>query len=147
MKHKFTVLWLLILLYGSSYGFLMEPDLSEKRPFNRVGTHLIVELMECTFLYADLDYQMFLWYAAYLSGSEILKVETHVFKPQGWTGFALLAESHISVHTWPENGYVALDIFMCGDGDINKTLVFFINLFKPERMHCITLERGYELGE
>ena len=40
---------------------------------------------------------------------------THSFKPQGVTGLALLAESHISIHTWPEIGYAAIDVFTCGD--------------------------------
>ena len=40
---------------------------------------------------------------------------THQFQPQGVTGLALLAESHISIHTWPESGYAAVDVFTCGD--------------------------------
>jgi S-adenosylmethionine decarboxylase len=40
---------------------------------------------------------------------------THRFDPQGVTGLALLAESHISIHTWPESGYAAVDVFTCGD--------------------------------
>ena len=39
----------------------------------------------------------------------------HRFEPQGVTGLALLAESHISIHTWPESGYAAVDVFTCGD--------------------------------
>ena len=44
---------------------------------------------------------------------EVLKIETHKFEPQGVTGYALLAESHISIHTWPENGVAKCDIFTC----------------------------------
>tara|TARA_B100001109_G_scaffold50386_1_gene40554 strand:- start:93 stop:425 length:333 start_codon:yes stop_codon:yes gene_type:complete len=44
---------------------------------------------------------------------EILKVETHKFEPQGVTGYALLAESHISIHTWPEKEIAKCDIFTC----------------------------------
>jgi S-adenosylmethionine decarboxylase len=40
---------------------------------------------------------------------------SHRFEPQGVTGLALLAESHISIHTWPESGYAAVDVFTCGD--------------------------------
>ena len=44
---------------------------------------------------------------------EVLKIETHKFEPQGVTGYALLAESHISIHTWPEKGVAKCDIFTC----------------------------------
>ncbi len=44
-----------------------------------------------------------------------INLVTHSFKPQGVTGLALLAESHISIHTWPEIGYAAIDVFTCGD--------------------------------
>tara|TARA_Y100001978_G_C23482349_1_gene332237 strand:- start:253 stop:594 length:342 start_codon:yes stop_codon:yes gene_type:complete len=46
---------------------------------------------------------------------EVLKIETHKFEPQGVTGYALLAESHISIHTWPERGVAKCDIFTCND--------------------------------
>lgn len=44
----------------------------------------------------------------------LIDVRTHSFDPQGITGFALLAESHISIHTWPEFGFAAIDAFTCG---------------------------------
>ncbi len=45
----------------------------------------------------------------------MINLITHHFEPQGVTGLALLAESHISIHTWPESGYAAVDVFTCGD--------------------------------
>ena len=48
-------------------------------------------------------------------GATLLHIHTHKFSPQGVSGVAVLAESHISVHTWPEIGYGAFDVFMCGD--------------------------------
>ncbi len=48
-------------------------------------------------------------------GATLLHIHTHKFSPQGVSGVAILAESHISVHTWPEIGYGAFDVFMCGD--------------------------------
>lgn len=53
--------------------------------------------------------------AAENAGATLLNVYTHSFKPQGVTGFALLAESHISIHTWPEFCFASLDAFTCGD--------------------------------
>jgi S-adenosylmethionine decarboxylase len=49
------------------------------------------------------------------AGATLLNLITHRFEPQGVTGLALLAESHISIHTWPESGYAAVDVFTCGD--------------------------------
>ena len=53
--------------------------------------------------------------AAHLSESILLNVSSHKFNPHGVTAIALLAESHISIHTWPENGMAVCDVFTCGD--------------------------------
>ena len=53
--------------------------------------------------------------SAKIAGATLLNLVTHSFKPQGVTGLALLAESHISIHTWPEIGYAAIDVFTCGE--------------------------------
>ena len=53
--------------------------------------------------------------AATLSESTLLGVQSHKFQPQGVTAVALLAESHISIHTWPENGMAVCDVFTCGE--------------------------------
>ncbi len=82
-----------------------------------VGKHCILELYECD--QAKLNDEAFLrtavTTAAKLSGATLLNLITHRFEPQGVTGLALLAESHISIHTWPENRYAAVDVFTCGD--------------------------------
>ncbi len=81
------------------------------------GKHCILELYECDEF--KLNDEAFLrttiTIAAKLAGATLLHLITHRFEPQGVTGMALLAESHISVHTWPENGYAAVDVFTCGD--------------------------------
>ena len=53
--------------------------------------------------------------AARVANATLLDVRTHLFEPQGVIGFVLLAESHISIHTWPELGYAAIDVYTCGD--------------------------------
>ena len=53
--------------------------------------------------------------AAVLCESTLLNVSSHKFSPHGVTAIALLAESHISIHTWPENGVAVCDVFTCGD--------------------------------
>ena len=82
-----------------------------------VGKHCILELYACDS--ARLDDEAFLrdtlTAAAKRAGATLLNLITHRFEPQGVTGLALLAESHISIHTWPESGYAAVDVFTCGD--------------------------------
>ena len=56
-----------------------------------------------------------LFHASILSNSKILKIDFHEFTPRGVTGFALLADSHISIHTWPENNVAKCDIFTCNE--------------------------------
>lgn len=53
--------------------------------------------------------------AAEAAGATLISVNTHAFKPHGVTGFALLAESHISIHTWPECNFASIDAFTCGE--------------------------------
>ncbi len=82
-----------------------------------VGKHCILELYDCD--RSRLDDEAFLrdaiTTAAKRAGATLLHLVTHRFDPQGVTGLALLAESHISIHTWPESGYAAVDVFTCGD--------------------------------
>ena len=82
-----------------------------------VGKHCILELYNCD--PSRLDDEAFvrdtMTTAAKRAGATLLNLITHRFQPQGVTGLALLAESHISIHTWPESGYAAVDVFTCGD--------------------------------
>lgn len=79
------------------------------------------------------------------AGAQILGSKFHVLDPNnGMTGVILLAESHLSIHTWPEHDYVALDIFMCGNSmvSIDETFQFIIRALKPARFSSKNLERG-----
>ncbi|QEY32156.1 adenosylmethionine decarboxylase [Synechococcus sp. RSCCF101] len=82
-----------------------------------VGKHCILELYDCSSV--RLNDESFiagsLTRAASEAGATLLRLVTHRFEPQGVTGLALLAESHVSIHTWPESGYAAVDVFTCGD--------------------------------
>ena len=82
-----------------------------------VGKHCILELYGCdgTKLDDELFLRATITAAAKRAGATLLNLITHRFEPQGVTGLALLAESHISIHTWPESGYAAVDVFTCGD--------------------------------
>ncbi|MFC1603176.1 adenosylmethionine decarboxylase [Pseudomonadota bacterium] len=81
-----------------------------------IGHHLIIE---CQGRHAHLDEQeleVLLVSAAEAGGASVLQAHFHPFGAgKGITGVVLLAESHITVHTWPEHDYAAFDVFMCGD--------------------------------
>ena len=96
----------------------VEPtDIHNISIIDTVGKHCILELYDCDC--ARLDDESFLrsaiTHAALRAGATLLQLITHHFPPHGGTGLALLAESHISIHTWPESGYAAVDVFTCGD--------------------------------
>ena len=96
---------------------LETPSSTGPVPLDMVGKHCILELYDCD--PSKLDDEDFLrsaiTQAAERAGATLLNLITHQFEPQGVTGLALLAESHISIHTWPESGYAAVDVFTCGD--------------------------------
>ncbi|MEM3695111.1 MAG: adenosylmethionine decarboxylase [Candidatus Bathyarchaeia archaeon] len=67
------------------------------------------------------------------SGLNCVSSSFHQFEPYGVSAIYLLSESHLSVHTWPENGYVALDIFTCGDdGPALKAFRLLVREFSPK---------------
>jgi S-adenosylmethionine decarboxylase len=78
------------------------------------------------------------------SGVTLLKLQLHHFGPgSGVTGVALLAESHISIHTWPERDYAALDIFMCGRASSpQKALAALRSALSPHSVRVRRFERG-----
>ena len=72
------------------------------------------------------------------SGPLLISSLTNRFEPQGVTGLALLAESHISIHTWPESGYAAIDVFTCGDHTMpEKACQFLVHEFDAQQ-HSLT---------
>jgi S-adenosylmethionine decarboxylase len=109
------------------------------------GCHLIADLHGAKRL-DDLSFvEEVLRAASEASEATLLNVTLHHFGPgQGVTGVALLAESHISVHTWPEHGYVALDMFLCGRSDtISRALSVVTKMFDAERVDEVRHRRGY----
>ncbi|MDQ2988830.1 MAG: adenosylmethionine decarboxylase [Pseudomonadota bacterium] len=81
--------------------------------------------------------------AAQAAGATILHSHFHSFGPQqGVTGVLLLAESHISIHTWPEFGFAAADIFMCGRAAPNLALEVIDRALQPEQRDIRTIQRG-----
>ena len=79
--------------------------------------------------------------AAECSGSTLLAVSSHKFEPHGVTAIALLAESHISIHTWPEKGTAVCDVFTCGDTNPTAASVFMYDALESKSHTTETIER------
>ena len=76
------------------------------------------------------------------AGATLLHIHLHHFQPSGVSGVAVLAESHISIHTWPEAGFAALDIFMCGKADPDACIPVLREAFKAKRVEVEEILRG-----
>lgn len=107
------------------------------------GTHIILDCWGASHL-DELDHiEKALRDAVEITGATLLHIHLHHFTPNaGVSGVAVLAESHISIHTWPERGYAALDIFMCGDTHPEKAVELLKQRFKPQRTDINTHLRG-----
>jgi S-adenosylmethionine decarboxylase len=84
--------------------------------------------------------------AAEVSGASVLSVQSKQFEPQGATVLVLLSESHLSIHTYPEKGFAAIDCYTCGETvDPQIAIDYLVDVLKPERTYAKKLVRG--LGE
>ncbi len=106
------------------------------------GTHLIIEVVDGTGLDDEARIQQAFRDCVDECGATLLHIHTHKFSPQGVSGVAVLAESHISVHTWPEIGYGAFDVFMCGDADPWRAVDVLKRSFGTEDVRVRELLRG-----
>ena len=107
------------------------------------GSHLIVDLWEAEGLDDKDRIEQALRDAVTAAKATLLHIHLHVFEPGGGiSGVAVLAESHISVHTWPERGYAAFDIFMCGEAEPRKALSVLKSAFDPKRVVLGEHKRG-----
>ncbi|EPY2283885.1 adenosylmethionine decarboxylase [Clostridium sporogenes] len=84
---------------------------------NGLGRHILAEIYGCKAnLLNDKHYiENLMMESALKSGAEIREVIFHKFNPQGVSGVVIISESHLTIHTWPELGYAAVDVFTCGD--------------------------------
>jgi S-adenosylmethionine decarboxylase len=107
------------------------------------GAHLIIDLYEAEKL-DDLGHiEAALRRCVDASGATLLHIHLHHFEPNGGvSGVAVLAESHISIHSWPENGYAALDVFMCGNACPDACVPVLRDAFKPRRVDVSEVLRG-----
>jgi S-adenosylmethionine decarboxylase len=107
------------------------------------GTHLIVDLWHATNL-DDLPHvEQALRAATERAGATLLNIDLHHFTPNGGiSGVAVLAESHISIHTWPELAYAAVDVFMCGAAEPHRAIEVLRGAFRPGMVTLAEHKRG-----
>ncbi|PKP84369.1 MAG: adenosylmethionine decarboxylase [Alphaproteobacteria bacterium HGW-Alphaproteobacteria-2] len=111
------------------------------------GTHLIIEVVDGTGLDDEARIAQAFRDCVETCGATLLHIHTHKFSPQGVSGVAVLAESHISVHTWPEIGYGAFDVFMCGDAQPWRAVGVLKAAFVTDDVRVTELLRGDGLVE
>jgi S-adenosylmethionine decarboxylase len=108
------------------------------------GVHLIVDLHGACGL-DDIDLvESTLRDCVAAAEATLLHIHLHHFHPNGVSGVAVLAESHISIHTWPEAGYAALDIFMCGKALPDACVPVLRKAFRPNRVEVNEILRGQD---
>jgi S-adenosylmethionine decarboxylase len=106
------------------------------------GVHLIVDLHGANGL-DDIDLiESTLRRCVDAAGATLLHIHLHHFQPNGVSGVAVLAESHISIHTWPDARYAALDVFMCGQASPDACIPVLREAFKAERVEVNEILRG-----
>ncbi|OGO24464.1 MAG: S-adenosylmethionine decarboxylase proenzyme [Chloroflexi bacterium RBG_16_50_9] len=112
---------------------------------NALGRHLLVELQDCN--KEVLNDPGFLRdamvTAAIDCGATVLSESFHHFNPQGVSGVVIIAESHLSIHTWPEYGYAAVDIFTCGTTvEPRKAAEALIEKLEAKNPTLMEIQRG-----
>ena len=120
-------------------------SLSNDEELSHQSKHLLLELYKCN--YEKLNDESFLRCslnrAAKIAKATVLNLISNKFEPQGVTAIALLAESHISIHTWPESNYSAVDIFTCGRNMLPELASqYLIEALKAEEYSLRVIERN-----
>jgi S-adenosylmethionine decarboxylase len=107
------------------------------------GSHVILDLWDAQDLDDVEKMERAMIDAVKAAGATLLHIHLHKFSPNGGvSGVAVLSESHISVHTWPEKGFAAFDVFMCGAAEPLKTIPVLEAAFRPKRVVVGEHRRG-----
>ncbi len=112
------------------------------------GTHLTIDLYGAEGLTDKARMEEAFTKCVEACGATLLHMHIHTFLPSGGlSGVAVLAESHISVHTWPEANYAAFDVFMCGDAQPEKAVPILKEAFAAKTVSAQTHLRGSEIEQ
>ncbi|HEY6101628.1 MAG TPA: adenosylmethionine decarboxylase [bacterium] len=115
-----------------------------------IGHHYIAEASGCTpeIIGKVESVEQILVRAAEVAGVQVWSISFHRFNPNGVSGVVVISESHLSVHTWPEYGYAALDIFTCGDtAKPEEAVEWALQQFGASNVHITEVTRGLEEGD
>lgn len=120
----------------------------DSRGLSYAGVHLLIEFYGAK----DLDNLQLVeetfQEAVMACGATLLGMKFHHFSPYGGiSGVAIVMESHLTIHSWPELGYAAIDIFLCGGLDAYRAIPVLKRAFQPERVQIIELKRGMMTDE
>ncbi|MDP2304931.1 MAG: adenosylmethionine decarboxylase [Pseudomonadota bacterium] len=110
-----------------------------------LGTHLLVELYECDAAALDdvAGIELAMVEAALAGGATIIDRRFHRFAPHGVSGVVIIAESHLTIHTWPEHAYAAIDVFTCGSSvDTEACAASLRERLQSKRHTTVSLDRG-----
>lgn len=115
----------------------------ERDGLKYAGVHLLVDMWGAKGMDNAEAVDTALRSAVAAAGATLLNLELHLFSPNdGITGVAVLSESHVSIHSWPEVDYAALDIFTCGASDPYKAILILQDAFTPESFQITEQKRG-----
>ena len=112
-----------------------------------LGRHIILELYDCPELVLN-DLPLLesnLRGAAEAMGASVVTSSFHQFSPYGDSGVVIIQESHLTIHTWPEYRYAAIDIFTCGEIDMERGVQYLVNALEAQRSEWQLLKRGLGL--
>jgi len=115
-----------------------------------IGRHYIVEASGCDAKIVGSVERMqeILVKAAEIAGAHVWSISFSKFPPLGVSGVVVISESHISTHTWPEVGYVALDIYTCGRHvRPDKAVIYAVEAFGADSSHITEITRGIDEGD
>ena len=109
------------------------------------GRHLILDVTQASSAaLSDAEkIRAMMTVAAEESGATLLGIDLHHFTGGGVSGVAILAESHISIHTWPEHGFAAVDVFMCGSTQPSKCIAIIKEYLSAKSVQVTEVKRGY----
>lgn len=110
-----------------------------------IGMHVVLDLYECDpQILDDIEkIEEILTKAAEVANATIIDKRFHKFSPQGVSGVVVVSESHVAIHTWPEHGYAAVDVYTCGDHTMPlKASEYIIKELKCKRPTVVKLDRG-----
>ena len=110
-----------------------------------LGRHVLVEIYGCKFsILNDLKkIEEIMVNAALEAGAEVREFVFHKFSPQGVSGVVVISESHLAIHTWPELGYAAVDVFTCGEKvDPWDACKYLTEKFDAQQIDAKEVERG-----